>query len=59
MDLEHRCFYQTVYRPSKEAFRIMYKKEGQGYCPTCTYDPENNPKCSAYRPIYFGTFEVE
>jgi len=45
------CYWIFVFRPTATYYAYMTKKSGQGYCPECRYDPENNPKCPGYRPI--------
>jgi len=58
---EYRCYYNTVCRPSEHSFWYLHRprKEGQGNCPTCEYDPIENQKCPGYRPIYFGCYRVK
>ena len=37
---------------------IVYGSDGRGDCSKCAYDPDENRKCSGYKPVSMLLFRV-
>lgn len=44
-----RCFHQILRRD-----KIIRINEQYGFCNQCLFDPENNPVCRGYQPVYLA-----
>jgi hypothetical protein len=62
VETTEKCIYQAFKSRKSEIpswFNTFSKFTGDGKCPGCAYDPENNKRCSNYYGVTLHTIDVK